>query len=67
VAIDKISSTVRLRFAAISGRVYQVQRASDIEGPWTTLSTQTAPTTGMIEYLDGTRPAGSTFYRVRSE
>lgn len=67
VLVDRLSSAARVRIAAIPGRVYEVQRASDIKGPWTTLSTQTALANGVIEYLDNGSLSGSTFYRVRTD
>jgi outer membrane protein assembly factor BamB len=67
VAIERLPSAVRVRFAAISGRVYRLQRAHDINGPWVTLSTETASADGMLEYLDSSEAANSTFYRVRMD
>jgi hypothetical protein len=46
---------------------YRLQRARDINGPWVTLSTETAPANGMLEYLDSSEAANSTFYRVRMD
>jgi hypothetical protein len=67
VAIERLPSAIRVRIAAISGRVYHLQRARDIDGPWITLSTGTAPENGRVEYLDSREAAGSTFYRVRMD
>jgi len=53
-----------LRFLGTPGRSYQVQRATDITGPWTILETiQVVP--GVIpEYLDSALPQPAGFYRV---
>ena len=67
ISIERLSSAVRIRFAAIPDRVYHLQRAGDINGPWTTLSTETAPANGMSEYLDDNPLSGPAFYRVRED
>ena len=56
--------TVRIRFAGVSGQAYQVQRAPSVNGPWTVLSTLTAPAHGLIEYIDSIRPPEGAFYRT---
>src|SRR5207302_9032945 len=54
----------RVRFAATPGNTYDIQRAPGITGPWTTLTTATAPSYGIIEALDPSPFPGMTFYRA---
>ena len=64
MAVDTVPGGVRVRFAGIPGFNYQIQRATAVNGPWTTLTTQAAPLHGIIEYLDTNPPGGSAFYRT---
>lgn len=58
---------LRLRMNGAPGRSYELQRASSVSGPWSTIATLTAPGNGVIEYVDATPAAGSVFYRARTE
>ena len=53
-----------IRFAGIPGELYGIQRAPSVTGPWTTITTQTAPLHGIIHYEDVNPPVGSGFYRT---
>ena len=53
-----------IRFAGIPGETYRIQRAPSITGAWTTITTQTAPLHGIIQYEDVNPPPGSGFYRT---
>jgi hypothetical protein len=64
VSIDLISTGVRLRVTGLLGRSYNIQRAPAVIGPWSTINTQTAPASGLLEYLDTNSPAAATFYRT---
>ncbi|MBI2924425.1 MAG: SBBP repeat-containing protein, partial [Verrucomicrobia bacterium] len=64
VSIDLISTGVRLRFTGVPGRSYNVERAPAVIGPWSTINTQTAPASGLLEYLDTHSPAAAAFYRT---
>ena len=55
---------VRVRFAGIPGRRYDLQRAAVLPGPWITLTTVIAPLHGIIEYVDVAPPVGGAFYRT---
>ena len=63
VAIQVVPGGVRIRFAGIPGRTYDLQRAPAVTGPWSTLSIVVAPLHGLIEYLD-TAPTSPAFYRT---
>jgi uncharacterized delta-60 repeat protein len=67
VGIERIPAGLRVRLIGISGRTYEVQRANSVEGPWSTIATVTAPSNGVVEYVETTLPAGSVFYRARTE
>ncbi len=64
VSIDLVPAGVRLRFTGVSGRSYNIERASAVTGPWITINTQTAPASGLFEYLDTLPHPGSGFYRL---
>jgi hypothetical protein len=64
ISIALVPGGVRLRFIAIPGRTYTIERAPAVNGPWTALNTQTAPASGLLEYLDAPAPPGSAFYRT---
>jgi len=65
VSIDLIPTGVRLRFTGVSGRSYNIERAPAVTGPWSTINTQTALASGLVEYLDTITPhSGSGFYRI---
>jgi hypothetical protein len=67
LVINVTSSDVQLHLRGVPGRSYEVQRTGNMFGPWTTIATMTAPSQGLIEYVDVNRPSGSAFYRVRTE
>lgn len=54
-----------LTFEAIAGRTYQLQRATAITGPWTTITNLTAPGGGIIQFTDPEPAQPSAFYRVK--
>jgi hypothetical protein len=64
VAIQSISNGWRLLFAGIPGRTYIIQRATQINGPWSPLQTVVCPEYGIIDYLDTSPPQPSAFYRT---
>jgi hypothetical protein len=65
VSLDLISTGVRLRFNGVPGRGYNFERAPAVTGPWSTINTQTAPASGLFEYLDTNASAIGAFYRMR--
>lgn len=64
VSLAPVGNGYRVRFAGIPGRAYEVQRASSLSGPWSTLAPITAPLHGILEYLDPNPPPGMAFYRT---
>ena len=64
VSIDLIPTGVRLRFTGVPGRSYYLERAPALTNPWSTINTQIAPASGLLEYLDTLPPPGSGFYRI---
>ena len=64
ISIDLISTGVRLRVTGLPGRSYNFERTPALTGPWNTISTQTAPASGLFEYLDTNPPANAGFYRT---
>jgi hypothetical protein len=53
-----------IRFEGAPGRSYEVQRATDLSGPWETLSTIQAVSGVVSEYLDAAPPQPVAFYQV---
>ena len=64
VSIALVPAGVHLRFTGVPGSIYTIQRAPAVNGPWSTINTQTAPASGLLEYLDAPPPPGSAFYRT---
>jgi len=64
ISIALVPTGIRLRFTGIPGRSYTIERAPAVIGPWTTIDTQTAPASGLLEYLDAPPPPDSAFYRT---
>jgi hypothetical protein len=64
ITIALVPTGIRLRFTGIPGRSYIIERAPTVTGPWIPINTQTAPASGLREYIDATPPAGSAFYRT---
>lgn len=55
---------IQVRFAGIPGRTYQIDRATAVIGPWSTIATLAAPLHGIIEFEDASPPMPSAFYRT---
>jgi FG-GAP repeat len=53
-----------IRFKGERDVTYRVQRAGSLDGPWDTLTTLTAPGSGLLEFHDTTAPHGQAFYRT---
>jgi hypothetical protein len=53
-----------LRFTGAPDVSYRLQRAPSVTGPWETIDTQTAPSSGLIEYHDVNPLPGQAFYRT---
>jgi hypothetical protein len=65
VSITVTPGNVHLEFAGIAGRVYTIERATDVQGPWTPLTpTVTAAGNGAIAFDDTAPPVGVAFYRI---
>jgi hypothetical protein len=54
-----------LNYAGIPGRTYRVERAGDVNGPWTEIGTATVGANGLGQFVDGdpARPSPA-FYRM---
>jgi hypothetical protein len=53
-----------IRFSGTPGLTYRVERAPTVTGGWSTVSTQTVPASGLLEYHETAPPAGQAFYRT---
>ena len=60
----KVANGWRIRFGGSPGFNYTVQRATDVNGPWTDLTTITAPANGLGEYIDTGAPPLQAFFRT---
>jgi len=68
ISVGAGSTTVA--FWGSPGLTYTIQRAADVSGPWTDLSTVVAnpvgtPSLGQIQYIDNAPLVGSAFYRLK--
>jgi len=60
-----VSGHFRVTFAAIPGSRYAIQAASNLAGPWTTVTTQIVPVSGVFEFVDPTESSEPMrFYRT---
>jgi hypothetical protein len=64
-----VGGQVRLRFTGIPGRIYYVERAHSITGPWPDrLAAITMPGDGVVEFVDTTGLiSAQSFYRTRTD
>ena len=64
-----VGGEVRLRFTGIPGRIYYVERAHSVTGPWPDrLATITMPIDGVVEFADTTAfPFTQSFYRTSTD
>ena len=53
-----------LRFNGVPDLGYRLQRAPSVAGPWSSLVTNTAPVSGLIEYHETSPVPGAAFYRT---
>jgi hypothetical protein len=60
----KTENGYKVRFAATPGNSYRIQRATDLTGPWTDISTNIAPANAYVEFEDTNPPADQVFYRT---
>jgi hypothetical protein len=64
VSVEITLDGVRIRFTAVPGRAYNIERAPFVTGLWSTIVTSTAPASGIIDYIDANPPTGAGFYRT---
>ena len=64
VTIDNNGAT--LRFRGSPNRTYDIERATTLDGSWTSLGIVTTSNDGLGEYLDSPRPQPNAFYRLFS-
>jgi hypothetical protein len=57
---------VRLRFRGDPGRTYDIERATTLDGSWTSLGIVSTAADGFGEFLDSPAPQPSAFYRLFS-
>jgi hypothetical protein len=64
-----VGGQVRLRFTGIPGRIYYVERAHSVTGPWPDrLASITMPINGVVEFVDTTAFfSAQSFYRTRTD
>ena len=62
--VPDVSGGYFLRFKGIPDVTYRLQRALSVTGLWTAIATNTAPTSGLIEFHDTTPLAGQAFYHT---
>lgn len=55
---------VTVKFAGVPGYAYDVERATNVAGPWSVVATTNAPSAGVWIYTDSSPPQPSAFYRT---
>jgi hypothetical protein len=53
-----------LQFQGVPAMTYRVQRAKEISGPWETIATLTAPSSGLVEFHDRPPSGTGALYRT---
>jgi hypothetical protein len=53
-----------ISYAVAPGYAYRVQRATNLNGPWTDIGTLIGPETGVSVFIDTNSPATQSFYRT---
>jgi len=64
LAVSASPNGFGLRFSGTGGRSYEIQRADNVLGPWTTIATVVAPSYGIIDYVDQSPLPDQAFYRA---
>ena len=69
IKVCVVGSEVRLRFTGIPGRIYYVERAHFVTGPWPErLAAITMPIDGVVEFVDTTAfSSPQSFYRTSTD
>jgi hypothetical protein len=65
--ISAVSNGYQISFSGATNKTYQIQRASNLNGPWTTLTSVLADGNGIGSYVDTNASSGAAFYRVVTE
>jgi uncharacterized delta-60 repeat protein len=53
-----------VRHTGVPDVKYRLQRAVSLVGPWSDVSTNTAPVSGLVEFHESNPPTGAAFYRT---
>ena len=64
-AITLINGSLTIQFSGLPNNLYDIRRATDVRGPWTTVGTQTASADGLFTYTDPHPPVPMAYYRLR--
>lgn len=69
IKVEVVGGQVRLRFTGIPGRIYYVERAHSVTGPWPDrLAAITMPIDGVVEFVDTTGLISpKSFYRTSTD
>ncbi len=65
VSVVPNGGALNIQFAGIPNFAYDVERATDINGPWQVLQTTNAPSIGIWIFTDNSPPQPAAFYRLR--
>jgi acetyl esterase/lipase len=64
LSVQSLTNGVRLRFAGNPSQRFTIQRAPAPSGPWTNITTRTAPSSALLQFDDTNRPPVGAFYRT---
>jgi hypothetical protein len=66
-SITVAGGSVTIGFAGFPGDSYEIQRATDLGGPWDKVDTQVAPADGLFTYKDPNPPVPLAYYRLQQQ
>ena len=64
LSVESLTNGVRLRFGGNPAQRFTIERAPALSGPWTSITTRTAPSSTLLQYDDTNQPPAQAFYRT---
>ena len=64
LSIERAPGGVRIRMPVVGGLHYELQRATSLTGPWSTVTSLSPEVNGMAEYVDSPVNVAAAFYRL---
>ena len=64
LCIERLAMGVGLRFTGSPDRIYTIERAFSVTGPWIAIGTRTAPVVGLLEFEETSLSNTAAYYRI---